>query len=639
MALKLHNRPGQLYDPEEESRRVPKVAPDDGLEDAWNQPDSESSKKLNGSPNLADAERNASNGDGQDSAIGDGENQPDESDNDTVGSGYTGNSQSKTKLSGLFNRKRVGIGGGAVGIGAVLTTLFIGSSSLYLVHLKENLTGPSNSVSSTIGVHMQRRRLNTFGTIIQKKAQVLKTDKLATKLESEGFDVVANGSSIQKISKTFGDDVVEIVFDGSNKSLAKQVAQLGESAAGKQFLNSFDNVAKEGVSRFAGVVTRKKVYQRLGIYALIDWIGVIRTKAGASEFDLKDPRAAFSQAVTQSDEAIKDFTSNLTDRAAIEALGLDPDNIDPETTKIYNLGDEIAEDADAFKKQVQESGGERVGLAAEEQASKYSGSATESTIKALSGTLTEETASETAKKIGGKLGEKILTGVASSFDVTTIIREGCRTKGTLEFVKNIRNTLMAIELAKFALKFYTIADHQKAGLVQASSVKLMSLYLAGSTGSGGMQWALNAGKASVSAEGLSRYGVGYADVGVLSAVSTFLGAFPLLDPSTCKIVNNTFTQIGSTIVGGIVAGFTFGGSATAIGGINLGASIGLTVANEVIFAVGTPLLIRTASSLVVDGWENYLQAGDALAAGDGAFKSQTAGANGGLPVSLSLIHI
>jgi lysophospholipase L1-like esterase len=627
MALKLDNRPGQVYDPEEESRRVPSTPPDDGLENAWRQPEYKS-KKDKQEPDVASAERNASSDDGQQSGYSEGEEPIPNETNGSLGKGYTGGSK---KSKSVVTKKRLGIGGGAFGLGAIVVTLLMGfTSSLYLVHVKEGLTGEGNKVSNTIGTYMQKRRLNTFGTIIQKGAQNLQTDKLTRKLTSEGFEVVAERGAIRSISK----GGVELVFDGSTKSIVQQVNSLGQSLAGREFISSFDNVAKEGISRFAGVVTRKKVYQKLGMLALIDWIGAYRVRAGPEAVDGKQPRAVFSQAFTRSDETIKEVVSNAS-LADLERLGLDPEDI-PDGTFVDNIGQETADGANQLREETLNNGGEKVLVAGEDQIDNAIGSGVEAAAGLVPGIgATDEIGQTFARKVGGKIGSTALTAVAGGIDLTSLHRQGCRVKGTLQFIKNVRNTLMAIELAKFALKFYTIADHQKAGLIESSSIKLMALYLAGSTGSGGMQWALNAGKGAVSAEGLAKYGVGYADVGILSAISTFLGSVPGLGVDSCKFVNNPLTQVAGTIAGGLLAVFTLTGSVQ----VSIPVSVGLTIANELAFAIGTPLLIRSVAGLVVDGWESQFNAGDALAAGDGVFKSQTAGANGGLPVSNDLFAL
>lgn len=628
MALKLDNRPGQVYDPEEESKKVPQNPPDDGLEESWNQPSQPSNKDI--SAGIADAERYANSSDGQQSDLNeDEESIPNES-NNKLGRGYTGGS--KKTSSSVVTRKRLGIGGGAFGLGAIIVTLLMGfTSSLYLVHVKEGLTGEGNKVSNTIGTYMQKRRLNTFGTILQKGAQNIQTDKLTKKLTAEGFEVFAENGGIKSISK----NGIELVFEGSSrKSMVEQVNNLGRTVAGREFISSFDNVAKEGVSRFAGVVSRKKVYQKLSMFALIDWIGAYRERAGPGDVGPDDNRSTFSRTLVASDETIKEVVSNAS-LADLERLQIDPENI-PEGTFVDNVGQETADGANQLREETLNNGGEKVLVAGEDQIDNAIGAGVEAAAGLVPGIgATDEIGQTFARKVGGKIGSTALTAVAGGIDLTGLHRQGCRVKGTLQFIKNVRNTLMAIELAKFALKFYTIADHQKAGLIESSSIKLMALYLAGSTGSGGMQWALNAGKGAVSAEGLAKYGVGYADVGVLSAISTFLGSVPGLGVDSCKFVNNPLTQVAGTIAGGLLAVFTLTGSVQ----VSIPVSVGLTIANELAFAIGTPLLIRSVAGLVVDGWESQFNAGDALAAGDGVFKSQTAGANGGLPVSNDLFAL
>lgn len=116
---------------------------------------------------------------------------------------------------------------------------------------------------------------------------------------------------------------------------------------------------------------------------------------------------------------------------------------------------------------------------------------------------------------------------------------------------------MAIELAKFFVRFMTIADHQQAGLISSTAVSMMSIYLAGATGSTGVQ-ALTSG--TVSAAGVSQYGVGYADVGICRNRYFFIRKLPWQDPGDGKTVNNPLTMVGGTLAGGALAVLSGGSS-------------------------------------------------------------------------------
>jgi cell wall-associated NlpC family hydrolase len=118
MAQDLDTKPGQVYDPEEESRRVPETPPDDGLEEMWDPPKPESAV-----PSLVEKETGATKTGGNQSASSDEEaglsNSSDESsDENTSGKGRT------AKGSKRRNQLALAFGGG-IALSLVGLALFI----------------------------------------------------------------------------------------------------------------------------------------------------------------------------------------------------------------------------------------------------------------------------------------------------------------------------------------------------------------------------------------------------------------------------------------------------------------------------------------------------------------------------------
>lgn len=524
-----------------------------------------------------------------------------------------------------ITRKRASYAGGGMGIVALTIAVYMAGASLYLVHLKNYLTGPNNQYNSTISNHMQRRRVNSSLKILKKASQKMQITKFAQKAEAAGFEVVVERGVVKSIAK----DGIELSLDKSTRQLTKEVKNLGKTTAGRAFLNSYDEVSKEFGARFMGPVTKRSVYKKvLGISAFIDWIGARQlARAGPDATELT-PGAGLSDSLLNATEEEKRVLSNLSVDDLSRALDIDPNTIDANTT-VDDLFNQYSDEASEYVRKVAEAGGVDV--------LKGAGEADVPNIEAnlleadnlirTAGENSEGAFRSLATKLGPRIGSKLLEVGASSFDLTTIPRQGCRVAGTLEFVKSVRNTLMAIELAKFAVRFFTIADHQQAGLASSTAVKLMSIYLAGATGSTGVQSLING--TAVSAAGVSQHGIGYADVGILAAISAYIRRLPWQNPDDCKTVNNPLTIVGGTLAGGALAVLSGGGSYA----FSLSWSIGLTVVNEIAFAYALPILIGSVSGTLIDGFEKPgEETGNAISSSIGALTTMTTGASAGLPV-------
>ncbi len=527
-------------------------------------------------------------------------------------------------------RKQASYAGGGMGLVACFIALYMAGASLYLVHLKNYLTGSNNQYNSTISRQMQRRRVNSSLKILKKVSQKMQITKFAQKAEKAGFEVVMEGGVVKSLKK----DGAELILGKSTRELTKDVKNLGKTPAGRAFLNSYDEVSREFGARFMGPVTKRSVYKKiLGISVFIDWIGARQlARAGPDGVDeLADvgTKGAMGDFLLNANETERLVVQNLTAEDLARVLDIDPNDpnaFKPGTT-VDDLFNDYTNEASEYIKARTGSAGSLVERGA--------GEADRPRIDAVLGEADTliRTADETsegafralASKISPRMASKLLAG---SFDINSVPRQGCRVAGTLEFVKSVRNTLMAIELAKFFARFMTIADHQQAGLASSTAVKMMSIYLAGATGSTGVQSIVNGG--AVSAAGVSQYGVGYADVGILAAISAYIRRLPWQDPGDCKTINNPLVIVGGTLAGGALAVLS-GGSSYAF---SLSTSIGLTVVNEIAFAYALPILIGSVSGALLTGFEQPgEETGNALSSSLGSLTSMTTGASAGLPVA------
>ena len=578
--------------------------PYDGDDNSWLRsvgisPDTtRSDSEKNGVNDLRKKEASASNGDGNSSLRAKGETALNSAANSVTGEQLGASSLYKATPAGrlaliasVATRRRAAYGGGIAGLIIAVVMIFIGSSSLYLVNIKESLTGDQNDISRTTSTALERRRTNSLATLIKRGAQEIKTEDLAGKFRAAGLRVEVRSGKITSITDPATGRTLN--FDGNARTLAADVQELGRTTGGRNLLGAIDDVADEGVARFSGIVTTEKLYRKvLGLNGFYNWLRASAIREGpgdtprvlfarglrnANQTDLDLANARVAEAAADGIQRAEDFNSNIADGDQSSArAGVD------------NLGEETAQRVDEYRTEIASADGRPLSASSDIADVSSNGSEiSEQLTRSASGELDESGFRAFASSFAStKFGSGSLTGLAGAFDITSTPRNACRAKGTLDFVKSVRNTLMAAELMKFTLRAFTIADHQKAGLVDSTAIKLLSLYLAGSTGSSGMQWALSTGaKTGVSAAGIEQYGVGFADVGILSAISSFIGAIPGISPSACSIYASPLSAIGGTVVGGVIAAFTGG----TVAGVNLAWSLGLTIANEVAFAYGTSL--------------------------------------------------
>lgn len=547
----------------------------------------------------------------------------------------------KVIIRGITRKRATQIGGGMGGIG-FLIAIYLAGSSLFLIQIKQLLTGSTNKISSAISINNRSRRMNSLVRIIKVGDTKFRTEAFLLKADEAGINVVKDEKGkITKLVSKIGEEEVELVLEGkSAKQTLKDIRNLYKTEAGREFANKIDDISREVGSRFAGPVTRKKVYEKfLGIFYNNDYIKTVLAQRAAREgteeaaTDLAEapPGTALAHINAEANLVQKEFVDSLSPEQLARITG--PEGTVSSGLVVDDIGQSIAEQADETKDAVKGSLSETIQKSTGEG---IQNAVVDNADEVLT-TFAKEEATDPGvlKTLASKLGPRIAGAVSKiaaklGVDVTTLWREGCRTKGTIDLVKSTRNIYLAIELAKFAIRLYTVSDHQRAGLASSTAVQLMSIYLQGTIGSSGIQSMLTGAPASIGSK--SAYSVGYGDIGVLVGLSRFLNKIPAISPSNCKIATNPLTQAAGTIAGGTIAGFTGGTANAVLSGSSLTFAIGLTVINEIAFGILTPMLISSVTGALISGFEGIEEKGGLVASGSQVVDSMNFGAAGNLPV-------
>lgn len=525
-----------------------------------------------------------------------------------------------------ITRKRASLIGGGIGLTGGLFTIYFAGASLYLVHLKEYMTGATNSINSTISEQLGRRRTNSMVRILKSGSQKIQTDAFISKARAEGIDVVVTRGKVDALR--FNGETLDLA-KRSERQIVRDLKNLNKNGT-SELTAKLSSVSDEFSSRASGVVARRSIYQKyLGIVGLYEWIGArIETRAGPDSTER--PKAAFSDALINADETDQIQFRQLGVEDAARQVGIDPSTL-PEGTDVADIGQEATEQAEEFKASKLEPAGGAEALRTEEEAEFKN--ATSDVIDEAANALesvrvgaegADEAVTTVAPKLGSNVGKKVLQ-VVGGIDILSAPRNVCRLSGTLEFVASLRNTLMMIELAKFGVRWMTIADHQKAGLAQSTSINLMSIYLAGAAGSSGVQSIVNG--SPVSTLGLDRYGTGSLQTGSLATVSAFLRSLPGMSPENCKTINQPLVVAGGVLAGGVLA-VASGGSSAAL---SFSQTIGLTLATEIAYGIAIPIMIGSMTSSLINGYES--DPGTMAASATQAFITMSTSAQGVLPTS------
>lgn len=554
------------------------------------------------------------------------------------------------QIRGLsISRKDAARIGGGTGLLSVFITLVILSTSLLLVHLKNLVLGSTNRAMSTVGVQMQKRRLNSTVKILKGTQKELQKAAYVAKLEAAGVQVVKDDKG--KILRLELEGAKLEIAGKSGRQSAKEVSALYRGTDAEiKLVTTADKAAREVGTRWTGPLVKKNVFERrLKITHKLNWLEQWRasrtkpptneaeaaTKAAVESAEATNPNnlvaRAYAESAATEAASLTNESAALATKAAAEQQAAEPGTVpNPSEDLLDGIPEEVTRLEDDLSNI--DNLGKPLVATAEEVGKNVAFDSAESLTKTFSVSDLKNLPKKALESFAKKFPKTAAFLALSTVDPTTIMREGCRTKGTLNFVRHVATTYLAIELARFAVRYLTIADNQQAGLITGESVKLMSIYMKGAAGSTGIQSLL--GNGSVSPASLSSFSVGFGNTGLFGAISSFLEKIPGLGGTSCSIVTNPLVQVGSTFIGGGI-GILTGGTSTAVGsffssGTGITTALAMTLANELLFGIVTPILIRSVTGALLSGLESPEQMGSILRSGGDVLGTMSFGSVGGL---------
>lgn len=537
------------------------------------------------------------------------------------------------KVRSTVTPKRALIGGGIVSFLALLLIMSSGFSAFELVNLRENaLTRGNNRYTNRV---LQKRRAVTFGNMLEKMGSEKVPEKERTRIkesfEKQNFTVKFDGDGkLEEFSFKAKDGTVK-KFDFKNDDTIKATNDFfGGKDFGLEASQAFDKVHATTGSLWRGPGARI-VYSAYK-FAFFNWLDKANSK------NAKDPADKFAEkyrAANVTEQAITAQGTQTSKQLGDGQTATDNNGNDSATQAV--TGDEIlngelnggvsAQDYQNDLLKDPTKGDEVLGVKTNDVEKLVNDTS--------SGLATGGIKEAVLSKIGGGAFFKGSVGaLAKGFNILGIAQEACEIKGILNFVSNVRNVMMTIELARFAIRILNAADDQKAGILSSSALNLMMLYLTypnptngkGHTASGGEQWMKGDTGARPSKIDRSYFGTGRNNDGILGQINTFINAVPGIEH--CKVVNNGFVSVGGLAVG-IVAAVGSGGTITAA---DIATLVTLIAIHEVVVQVATPMLIKAGAHLTLNGHEkNGELVGDAFTSGIGALSGMVGGASGMRP--------
>ncbi len=553
------------------------------------------------------------------------------------------------KFTGFFKKKR-GKAAAGTGIGGIIIFVIMGffAPGLFFQHLKESAIGKGNSFARIGDTQSEKRKVKgQIKNLVEATSENARVAESAAYLEQFGAEAEKAGYAILRdadgavtgIAKA-GDEGKVLIDLSKGKSVTainREVGKFIETDAGREFITSINEVNPAVASEWRGLAATKNFLERLkvGFANLFDRKpktpdeppGDITQDglANATEADSasiaaeQDAAQAAKDANAPKDAVAEDVVSSETKDAAKKAD--EAFKAAPSTT-----GAALDGGADAASgAYVASDGGGALGATVK--------ATTESTggIVAAADETTVGVLTALKGQIGSFLASDALSGAFSALNAVAIPQAACKLKGTINYISQVKNVFLALELAKFAVRILVVSDQQRAGLVKGEALNLAGTYMKGSTASGGMRHMMGDTSARVSPQNLGKYGTGRSPTGLLATLYDFANSFPGVSPKSCKFVNNGWVTVGAVVLGSLFA--VFGGSESGATEANGALGIALQIGSSLAFAIATPILIRTVTHQVMTGVKDSLQIGDAFASGSGSLLTSTAGAHAMQPVT------
>jgi len=522
--------------------------------------------------------------------------------NDGSSSSKSGGRFSFFKKKGPLTTIIITLVGGSLGIGGLL------SPGLLLLHFKETMVQKFNGQLTSMDIRTNKilkskalGGVGVCGAVVNIKCKYSSmSDAQIKKFKKAGIDVKIDADASKSLLGR--KKVNNFVFDGEDVSPSQFTKKLNTDAKFRAGVKKAYNPLLAG---FTDSIWNKAILKLSISKKGIKLEGVTdKEKLAGIQADTKSP-------VTINEKAPK---------------GSD---VDASNKPLYPGG----ENSDAFKKAkgdfdvLKKSANDVVGKSAGELAGEAAGSA-EVAVKSV-----------TKSTVGA---------LFSSVKITGAVDDLCTIYGTTRAIGFAAKTVRAMQLARYAMLFLTIADQIKAGGNPApEDVSYLGSVLTAETKSLGPD-----GKTMVSKTATDSYGYKYAAygevgakmpdtaaqflagggltgtlMGVTSVVNQMLGKNP---DRVCKINNNIAVQIGSAAVGATAAFFSGGITLTVGGAFKIVGAAAFSVA-----LIYLPALLKDAvAGVVVDSSTVGELAGDAITSGSSGMMGTVASLGGNAPLTI-----
>lgn len=525
-------------------------------------------------------------------------------------------------LLALATRRNVAIGGGITTVIILLIIGFVGLGSYELVHVRENLLGHNGNALQNFT--LRNRRVRSFERILTKAAKgdaieyekALDAPKLAQKLADNGFELTTDEAG--KITKiAYGNKAADLTTGDVKTSLKN----FFEGADSEEVKLAFDKALPSATSTWRGKIM-DSFYKRIGT-TLGDWVDAARAKMKPNESPTQE-----ADDIAKASESVESEALSKEGMASAEELAKNQKPTEPAQNLETPPG--VTDPTDPA--QIATSGADTsaVSAAADDIATQADGkniSSLADYLKRFGPSILEEQGAGTMLKTG-------LKGGLGSVDWALIAQTTCKAKGLVTFLANVRNVMLAIELSRFAIRYMTAADHNKAGILTGEGMKVFMLYMhrpdkSGKTylSSGGMQRLLGSPDAPIESSDAARYSTARGSTGFFALVDNFISNIPLagLINRSCSLSNNGFVHLGVGAVGALVA--VFGGAESGFTeGIGV-YGVGAAILTQITIDLAAPFLSQV---FVHEVMTHALGAslGNGLASGWGSTKALEGGYNG-----------
>ena len=563
-----------------------------------------------------------------------------ESAGDILGKGYNADDDGvdgprfKSRLRRLATKRNAAMGGGLLGFIIVFLIMASGFSAFELVNLRENMLGFQNRYPNSI---LQHRRARSFSKMLQKMNKGtfetnINKEKFQSAFRKNGFKVeFGEDGKLKEFSYT-AKDGTHRVFDLDHPDRVKATNEFFGGDFGREASVAYDRTLNARGATWRGPFARG-MYRLYG-FIFYDWLDKARSD-----------KAKAGGATTEAAEALRHANDIPPEVAAAE---LSARQLEDQNTPKEPPAGQVTEALDTALEMSDGPNNNNVGAADYAQQMKDDPAATDSSLgvtgddttngqylDGLGGILDEKgsvsagTLKSFAAKFADKLPGKILGSVVKGFNILSVGQFACEVKGTLNFVADVRNIMLTIELARFAVLWLSAADNQKAGILSSEALNIFMIYMHRPSPKGTYWGVVSSGHALQSDR--SKFGTGRNNDGILGKITSFINGVP--GAGHCSVVNNGFVIAGGFAVG-IVAAIFSGGTELAA---NIATGLTLSLIQEAVFMIATPLLIKAGAHMLFNGYENSTTIGAGILSSGHAFAGMNAGANGIRPATKAKI--